>query len=735
MRKLIFTLVIVGLALNLYIKNGTEKSFASEENPIITISEIYASGVSSEEYIEVYNSGNTEVDFSKWKFFEADTNHNLTPFNNDGLLKPKEFAVIANNPDQFIQKFGDTGKIFDSTWGSLSLDGEKIGLKNDKNEFTDLLTYTPHTKDSLQKINLDSNDPGATNWMEATPTPHKENFLSEVTDPDATKMVEINATPNVEIKESTQLINTTEATKKVENVINKVETVYLPPNAEIKIQSGEVKGIDKLTINIDGSSSTDPQNSVLTFEWDFGDGYFYYNKNPPSHTFKTVGEFQIRLKIINKFGLFDIAYLDVEVEPSEEVVPKSETTEGSVKEESNTTETDPKTDKDIELKTVYDKLKLSELMPNPTGNDKGTEWVEIYNPNDFEVNLNGYYLDDIEEGGSSKQKLSDQTLLPHSYATITELKISINNSNEEIRLLDPNGNEIDFVTFEKSFEGQSYALVNNEWQWTTEPTPDHANILGEASENTQEGSKYKNGNLSSEIYITELLANPKGEDAKLEWIELYNAGNENINLGNWVIDDKEGGSKPYTIPDTYTIRANQFLVLERTETKISLDNKNEIIRLFNFEEELQDEVTYDNAKENLSYTKMRITENGKVIDEWKFSGEITKGEKNPSFSKITGKVESIAENLILIKAQTFEIDEMNELNQAILKPGNIVSITHDNGNKVKEFSLIEENFEVVEIEKDKKNNMPFYILSALGILLFIVNLFKKAKIQKETDYK
>src|SRR3989338_10081631 len=47
----------------------------------------------------------------------------------------------------------------------------------------------------------------------------------------------------------------------------------------------------------------------------------------------------------------------------------------------------------------YDNIYISEAFVNPpTG---GKEWVEIYNNNDFPVSLNNWYLDDIENAGSS----------------------------------------------------------------------------------------------------------------------------------------------------------------------------------------------------------------------------------------------------------------------------------------------------------------------------------------------
>jgi hypothetical protein len=42
---------------------------------------------------------------------------------------------------------------------------------------------------------------------------------------------------------------------------------------------------------------------------------------------------------------------------------------------------------------------ISEVMYDPDGNDPGREWVEIYNPTIENVDLSGWYLGDVEQGG------------------------------------------------------------------------------------------------------------------------------------------------------------------------------------------------------------------------------------------------------------------------------------------------------------------------------------------------
>lgn len=103
------------------------------------------------------------------------------------------------------------------------------------------------------------------------------------------------------------------------------------------------------------------------------------------------------------------------------------------------------------------------------------------------------------------------------------------------------------------------------------------------------------------------MPNPKGTDTKNEWIELYNKGQTDVNLGNWQLDDIEDGSKPYLIPDTAIIKAKEALLIKSDESKLSLGNTQDQVRLFNFKNELIDSINYEETPEGQSYASITIT--------------------------------------------------------------------------------------------------------------------------------
>ncbi len=79
--------------------------------------------------------------------------------------------------------------------------------------------------------------------------------------------------------------------------------------------------------------------------------------------------------------------------------------------------------------------------------------------------------------------------------------------------------------------------------------------------------------------LSEILPNPYTDEAEGEWIELMNTTADAISLCGWVLDDEEGGSTPYKL-DGETIPPNGFLTLPREQTKISLNNDEDTVRLF-----------------------------------------------------------------------------------------------------------------------------------------------------------
>lgn len=122
------------------------------------------------------------------------------------------------------------------------------------------------------------------------------------------------------------------------------------------------------------------------------------------------------------------------------------------------------------------------------------------------------------------------------------------------------------------------------------------------------------------IFISEFLPNPEGSD-KAEFIEIFSNHDKPVNLAGWQLDDAEGGSKPYIIPEGTVIKPGQYLAFFQTETKITLNNTDDAVRFFAPDGTLVDYTNYEESAEGESF----------VLDEqfsWQQSNTPTPGEIN-----------------------------------------------------------------------------------------------------------
>lgn len=137
--------------------------------------------------------------------------------------------------------------------------------------------------------------------------------------------------------------------------------------------------------------------------------------------------------------------------------------------------------KENPLTKNYPNLILSEILPNPIGDEENDEFIEIYNPNDFEIDLESWILKDSSASGSyifnENQKISAR-----AYFTIyrKDFDFALNNSGgEEIYLISPNKRVQSKVDYESAKENVSYNfdLETNTWRWSKFLTPNEKNIF------------------------------------------------------------------------------------------------------------------------------------------------------------------------------------------------------------------------------------------------------------------
>lgn len=287
-------------------------------------------------------------------------------------------------------------------------------------------------------------------------------------------------------------------------------------------------------------------------------------------------------------------------------------------------------------------LRLTEVYANTLGNDLEEEYIEIQNVGDKPVSLQGWSLEDAS--GKRYVVKDDLVIAPQAFATINRAasKISLNNEDETLFLKSPDGTLIDQTSYNKTIEGSTFALVDGSWAWTSERTPGATNIQSVEVVDTEETEsavptatalsvaapvvteppivESPSPVIVSEpvvtptvvepaaiepelplvktIRLTELYPNTSGDDLVEEFVELQNIGTEAAPLKNWSLVDASG--KTFVIADSIVLPPGEFYVLNRSTSKLSLNNDADTVILLSPDAEEVDEVAYTKTQDGFS---------------------------------------------------------------------------------------------------------------------------------------
>ncbi|EIJ78288.1 non specific extracellular endonuclease cleaving RNA and DNA [Bacillus methanolicus PB1] len=111
-------------------------------------------------------------------------------------------------------------------------------------------------------------------------------------------------------------------------------------------------------------------------------------------------------------------------------------------------------------------LVINEVLP-ASGTIYTKEFVEIYNPADSAVDLSGYVLDDIVNGGSSPYTIPNGTIIPAKGYFVWETNNYYNNTGDDVTLKAPNGTITDQYHYSTSSADKSWARIPNGGNWST----------------------------------------------------------------------------------------------------------------------------------------------------------------------------------------------------------------------------------------------------------------------------
>ncbi len=127
------------------------------------------------------------------------------------------------------------------------------------------------------------------------------------------------------------------------------------------------------------------------------------------------------------------------------------------------------------------------------------------------------------------------------------------------------------------------------------------------------------------IFINEWMPNPAGSDAASEWVELFNNGQSQVSLNGWSL--KTGTGKKVFL-NNGRIDAASYLVLKRSDTKLSFRNAGESIFLYDGKGILVDQSGFlGSAPEGKSFSRISATGAPSKIQNFIFA-EPTPGQPN-----------------------------------------------------------------------------------------------------------
>jgi len=363
----------------------------------IVISKIAAFEKSGYEWVEIINRSDNPIDTTGWKFWENKTNHKWSLAQGDDLiLDAGERAIIAQNKDKFLENHpGYKGVIIDSAWGSLKESGEEIGLKNANLETIEDFLYIKCPDGVLERTNINLNDYTSGNWTEKT---NKE--IEEIEEPKSL--------------EKPQTTQTNRDRKNDELIIDNPKLIIEnhPPVAiigdDLEINAGD-------TVFFDGSDSFDEDGDDLEYFWDFGDG----NEGEGAqidHKYEHYGRFSAILRVSDgKTAASNAIWVNA-------------------------------------VKIDYSKnIHINSFLPNPAGPDMNNEWIEICNSGLKLTNLSNWILDDIQDGGSNEYAIKNTEIDAKECVKFyrKETKIALNNNGDVVRLINPAGEIVDEIKYDK----------------------------------------------------------------------------------------------------------------------------------------------------------------------------------------------------------------------------------------------------------------------------------------------
>ncbi len=414
MKKIIYFLLIYLLLLPL------------TTNATVVINEICWMGTensANDEWIELYADQQTNLD--GWILESKDGTPSIRL---EGNIPAQGYFLIERTDDNSVPNIpGD--QIYT---GALSNSGEHLQLKDNNQNLIDEINCSQQwiAGDNSTKQTMERTGDSWQTSLDPHGTPKDENSaLQEFVEPE-------------------QFQRSEQDNSEAENQ---------PPIANA---GNDIVGFVDQIIILNASRCYDPNNDLLNYQWNLGDGEIS-NQAVTEHKYAHPGEFLVSLTIS------DNSYSDTDT---------------------------------IKVNIYPKEIMINEFIPDPEGKDSEQEWIEIYNNLDQAIDLSGWFLDDEPEGSNPFMIPENSLIPPKGYSVFSRktTKIALNNDSDQVRLLLPDKNVFQEISYQQTEQGKSLAKSPQGFVYSV-PTPGFSNSSGIEQEkiNSQKTAQSTSANSQS----------------------------------------------------------------------------------------------------------------------------------------------------------------------------------------------------------------------------------------------
>lgn len=182
------------------------------------------------------------------------------------------------------------------------------------------------------------------------------------------------------------------------------------------------------------------------------------------------------------------------------------------------------------------------------------------------------------------------------------------------------------------------------------------------------------------LHISELYPNPPGVDTD-EFIELMNDSDEEITTGTCAVFTSV--TRSYKIPSGTVVMRGGFLLLPKSQTRLTMNNGGTTIRLVDSDSSELDKVVYGTAREGMSWAKAgeawawttQPTPKGKnILVAPTLAAEKAKTPKKTSTTKVK-RIESPAQEVSLKEVQELDSSDRVIVEGVVTTPRDVLGST------------------------------------------------------------